>query len=445
MSSFLNLPSRSSSLLGQLTPYKLGFLFFGLALWLFLPIVGIFPLLFFIQLNIISKNGTIRQKNKKQNLLNLNNCLLLLIVLTLTIFISSFDPFKDTLIYIDDYSNLDDTSPFGIAKYGRGLEFVTFLLAYPTFILSNGSEYWFLFNHSLIINLLIVFFISRGLSKQYYPLILIFVFSINLYYGQVFYMRHFLSNVFLMLAVASLDRPRYFAATFLSIFSHLSNILYSLVTIVFKFDRLFLKFSRRLFKNRLLFNSLLFSLALGSGLIFKFYGSENIIGLIKPIIAWQSSLFNSDVGDYLQTRISNYDGRDSSEYSFPVMAIIDTVLIGLLIIIRNLKKADKKILCLVGLYCVYLLAFIFVALTGFNWRLCLLFFSLSGFFYLIGIEIDNRDVQLGLIFLALFKIAFFGFWLYKMDNQSYFVFFDAHPLEMTIYDYVVFFFDSITS
>ena len=57
MSYFLNLPSRSSSLLGQLTPYKLVFLFIGLALWVFLPIVGIFPLLFFIQLNIINKNA----------------------------------------------------------------------------------------------------------------------------------------------------------------------------------------------------------------------------------------------------------------------------------------------------------------------------------------------------------------------------------------------------
>lgn len=445
MSYFLNLPSRSSSLLGQLTPYKLVFLFIGLTLWLFLPIVGIFPLLFFIQLNILNKNGIVRLKKKKQKLLNLNNCLLLLIVLTVTIFISSFDPFKDTLIYINDYFNLDDTGPFGITKYGRGLEFVTFLLAYPTFFLSNGSEYWFLFNHSLIINLLIVFGISRGFSKQYYPLILIFVFSINLYYSQVFYMRHFLSNVFLMLAVASLGTTRYFGATFLSIFSHLSNLAYSLVTIVFQLDSLLIKFFRQLFKNKLLFNSLLFSSTLGGGLLFKFYGSENIIGLINPIIAWQSSLFQSDVGDYLQTRISNYDGRDSDEYSFPVMAIIDTVMIGVLIVLSNLKKADKKILCLVGIYLVYLVAFIFVALTGFNWRICLLFFSLSGFFYLIGMEIENRDIQLGLILLALFKIAFFVFWLYRIDNQSYFVFFDGQPLDMTIYDYVVFFFDSITS
>ena len=443
MSPSLNLPSRSrsSSFLGQLTSYKLVFLFFGLALWLFVPIVGIFPLLFFIQLNIIRKNGTIRQ-NKK--LFNINNWLLLIIVLTVTIFVSSFEPFKDTLIYIDDYLDLDDTGPFGIEKYGRGFEFGTFLLAYPTFLLTGGSEYWFLFNHALFINVMVVFFISRNFSQKYYPLILIFVFSVNLYYSQIFYMRHFLSNVLLMFAIACLGKPRYFTGIFLSIFSHLSNIGYGLVTFVFKIDTSFVGLAQKILKKKMLFNILLIAATAGAFLIFKIYGSKNIIGLINPIIAWQSSLFNSDVGDYLQTRISNYDGRtETTEYTIPAIAIFDTVLVGILIIFRNFKKADKKILCLVGIYFVYLVAFIFVVLTGFNWRLCLLFFSLSGFFYLIGIEIEHREIQLGMIVLALFKIAFFCFWLYKMDHKSYLVFFDGLPLEMTIYDYVVFFFDSI--
>ena len=242
MSSSLNLRSSSSFILERFTQYKYVVLCFGLALWLVSPMIGIFPLLLFVQLNVLKEERIYRQSDR---LFNLNNLILLLVVLTITIFASSFDPFSDTKIYIDDYGNLDDTGPFGVKKYGRGFEFVMFLLAYPTFLLSNGSEYWFIFNHALFINVLITFFIAPSFSKKYYPLVLIFVFSVSLYYSEVFYMRQFLSNVFLMLAVSSLNGKRYIPSLFLSIFSHLSNVFFSLVTVAFKADRA----SLNLFKN----------------------------------------------------------------------------------------------------------------------------------------------------------------------------------------------------
>ncbi len=441
MSSSLNLRSSSSFILERFTQYKYIVLCFGLALWLLSPMIGIFPLLLFVQLNVFQEDRIYRAGDR---LFNLNNLILLLIVLTITIFVSSFEPFSDTKFYIDDYRNLDDTGPFGVKKYGRGFEFVMFLLAYPTFFLSNASEYWFIFNHALFINVLVTFFIAPSFSKKYYPLVLIFVFSVNLYYSEVFYMRQFLSNVFLMLAVSSLNGKRYIPSLFLSIFSHLSNVIFSLVTVAFKADRASLNLFKKLMRHKILFNGLAIGLVITAFLIFKLYDSKSLIGLFTPIIDLQGNLLGSDVGDYLERRVTNYDGRlEKLEYTFPVMAIVDTIIVGFLILFRNFKNANKSTLCLVGIYFVYLLAFVFVALTGFNWRVCLLFFSLSGFFYLIGLEIEHKDGQLVMMLLAIFKVSTLIFWLFKLDKDSYFIFFDGSPLDMTIYDYVVFFLDSI--
>jgi hypothetical protein len=441
MSSSLKLRSSSSFILERFTEYSYVVLCFGLALWLFSPMLGIFALLFFVQLNVLKEERLDRESHK---IFNINNLILLLVVLTITIFASSFDPFEDTNVYIDDYGNLDDTGIFGVKKYGRGFEFVMFLLAYPTFLLSDGSEYWFIFNHALFINILVTFLIAPSFSKRYYPLVLIFVFSVNLYYSEVFYMRQFLSNVFLLMAVSSLNGKRYIPSLLLSIFSHLSNVVFALVTVAFKADQASLNLFNKLMRHKILFNIIAILIVLGAFIAFRIYGSESLIALLTPIINIQGDLLGSEVSDYLENRVTNYDGRlQELEYTFPVMAIVDTIIVGILILFRNFKNANKATLCLVGIYFVYLLAFVFVALTGFNWRVCLIFFSLSGFFYLIGLEIEHKDGQLVMMLLAALKILTFVFWLFKLDNDSYFVFFDGRPLDMTIYDYVVFFLDSM--
>ena len=197
-------------------------------------------------------------------------------------------------------------------------------------------------------------------------------------------------------------------------------------------------------RHKILFNGIAIILVITAFIIFKLYDSKSLIGLLTPIINLQGNLLGSDVGDYLEHRVTNYDGRlKELEYTFPVMAIVDMIIVGFLILFRNFKNANKSTLCLVGIYFVYLLVFIFVSLTGFNWRVCLLFFSLSGFFYLIGLEIEHKDGQLIMMLLAIVKVFTLIFWLLKLDTDSYFVFFDGRPLDMTIYDYVVFFLDSI--
>ena len=60
------------------------FLFLGLALWVFIPILGIFPLIFFIHLN---------QKSKSK----LNVIVSLLVILTITIFVFSSDFLVQTI------------------------------------------------------------------------------------------------------------------------------------------------------------------------------------------------------------------------------------------------------------------------------------------------------------------------------------------------------------
>lgn len=206
----------------NLSNYSIVVLFFALAVWVVVPIVGIFPLLLSVQLNLL-KPG---KKSKSE--IFLNNLLLILVVFTVSVFFSSVSVKLDLIKYIDSYKQLDRLTPFEAAEsYGAGFEFIIYLLAYPVYYLTNGDAYAFLFNHALIINTLVVFVISKRLSAKYYPILLMIVFSTPSYYFQMQVMRHALSNTFLMAAIATIESSgiSFFVFSFLSAFSHFSNFI----------------------------------------------------------------------------------------------------------------------------------------------------------------------------------------------------------------------------
>jgi hypothetical protein len=442
MNSSIKLKINSKNFLFRLTNYRLEILIFGLILWLFFPIIGIFPILLYIQLNILVPNKNKRIKNKKSWI---NNILLLLVVLTVTIFISSLKPYADTLVYLRNYSELDQTGPFGVG-YGRGLEFMTFLLAYPTYLLSNGSPYLFLFNHALFINLIITFIIAKNLSKQFYPLLLALVFSGYLYYTQVFYMRQFLANALLILAISFFEHKKFFFLIPWSIFAHLSNLPFSLATLIFKLDNYSFKITQKILNKKIIFSLAISAIIIHIAFSFYIYGLQAMIDLIQPILTLSNSFLGNNVVEYLQNLLLGYNEKlKDIEYSFPLISVVDTVIVGGLILIGAFKKTNKITSCLVIIYCMYLVAFIFVAITGFNWRICLLFFSLSGIFYAIGIESNNSKVQNTIIIIAFLKIIYFCLWLTRMNQYVSFVFFEGKPLEMTAYDYIVYFFNSLVT
>lgn len=207
----------------NLSNYSIVVLFFALAVWVVVPIVGIFPLLLSVQLNLL-KPG---KKSKSE--IFLNNLLLILVVFTVSVFFSSVSVKLDLIGYIADYQQLDRLTPFEAAEsYGAGFEFIIYLLAYPVYYLTNGAAYAFLFNHALIINTLVVFVISKRLSAKYYPILLMIVFSTPTYYFQIQVMRHALSNTFLMAAITTIESSgiSFFVFLFLSAFSHFSNFIY---------------------------------------------------------------------------------------------------------------------------------------------------------------------------------------------------------------------------
>lgn len=101
----------------NLSNYSIVVLFFALAVWVVVPIVGIFPLLLSVQLNLL-KPG---KKSKSE--IFLNNLLLILVVFTVSVFFSSVSVKLDLIGYIADYQQLDRLTPFEAAEsYGRSEE-----------------------------------------------------------------------------------------------------------------------------------------------------------------------------------------------------------------------------------------------------------------------------------------------------------------------------------
>jgi hypothetical protein len=204
-------------------------LLLGITSWFFIPILGIFPLLFWIQLKLLYN------KTYFTNQRGLINLVLALIILTVSIFASSITVYTDVATYVRDYQalglqdlfNLRDTETLGL--YGSGYEIVLFILSYPTKLLSDNSGYWFLFNHSLLINSLTVL-IAKRFSKSYYPLILVIIFSTFSYYHHVYLMRQFLANTFILLTILFIESKIWFYLFgILAFFSHMTSLMYILI------------------------------------------------------------------------------------------------------------------------------------------------------------------------------------------------------------------------
>ena len=208
-------------------------LFIAISTWILVPILGIFPLLLWLQLRHLKRAKTIHKNN---NLVE--NIFILCIIITISIFASSTTVYSDTAVYIDSYEKMNWNDIFNQSQsnsdiYGYGLEMVLFILCYPIKILSNSSPYYFLLFFSLFVNIATVY-IAKSVSKKYYFLLLIIIFSTVVYYNHVFLMRQFLSNVFLLIAAINIDFLTFWLLLPLSLFSHLSTLPYLILLILIK-------------------------------------------------------------------------------------------------------------------------------------------------------------------------------------------------------------------
>ena len=426
----------------DLSKLKLPMLFFGLAIWVVTPIIGNIPILLSIQLDLL------KTRRRKPKFLTLNNLLLVLVVLSLTIYISSFEIFADTKVYLDIYKTLDTKGIFDNYIAKERYEFGLFLLLYPLHILTDGSEYLALFFFSLISNFIVTFYLSKKLSDKYYPTILLIIFSTFFYYSQLFYMRQFLALLLVMMAIVNLESSfiAFCIWSLLAIFTHSSSAIYIFIAVVSK--SLFLvkaikikapKINKFFWYICLAFLALIiistaWTIYNNPQEIYKY--ANNIIDLLP-----KQQLTNS-----IQDRINLYDGRDRETFAFDIYRALATIVVGIFVIAKRHQKLTPIRLSLCIIYLISLLQIVFVIVTGFNQRIVYLFLTFYGFFFCIGLD-DRAKPKLGLISLLTMFIAAANTYNFltiqiNMSDVDGWSFFDGQPLMMSVYDYVVYFFKS---
>lgn len=439
----------------NLSNYSIVVLFVALAVWIVVPIVGIFPLLLSVQLNLL-KPG---KKSKSE--IFLNNLLLILVVFTVSVFFSSVSVKLDLIGYIANYQQLDRLTPFEASEsYGAGFEFIIYLLAYPVYFLTNGSAYAFLFNHALIINTLVIFVISKRLSAKYYPILLMLVFSTPAYYFQMQVMRHALSNTFLMAAIANIESSgiSFFIYSFLSAFSHFSNFIYVAILIflrtIFNLQISFLKIinlktikTRKNKKiNRMLAISILGLIFIVALLVFSMGTS-----FLNPLISLIAGLGFSDIARIVETRNIFYEEYNPGAGASIVLIILYLFMgIGGFISILDKENISNQKLALTVILFIQFIIYIFVVTTGFVWRACFLLLSMYGLFCVLIIESKLTKIKplniiafifVGLMFMyniRTFLLQLAQGWL----NGKPHIFFGGQPLHMNLFDYIKFFIDA---
>ncbi len=444
----INKPYNSKKLekiLSRLDRYKYSILLFGLFIWILIPILGVFPLLFFIQLSIL--------KPSVKTTKFLNAFVLLCILVTLSIFNSSFKPFSDTLVYIQAYSELGNKSIFDVAiSLHKNNDFILYLIAYPIYLLSNSSSYWFLFINTLIINSLTII-VSKKVSPKYYPIILILTFSSTFFVTQNFLMRQFLSNIFLLFALAYINDKLIFLfifGLFASAFSHSSNIFLVLILLTIRFQPHITKmlyaslsFSKKEIKR---FNTRIFVLTL------FFLVFVSIVFAVLTIV-YSSATFSTISGFFASnasrigidvSRLDSYSGY-SNEEGIPniTISIIESITILFLVLFyftpikgkyNNFSDFGFLVVLLYNIF-----GFLLTFFAGFVWRTSFLFISLSGIFYKLILDRQKERESIYFLFLLLFliilKISNFFRFLYFANSNSMFRFFDGDPLQKNIFDY----------
>lgn len=430
---------------------KLPVLFFGFAVWVSFPILGIIPLLLAIQLDLL------RPSKKCSKLLSLNNLVLILIILTISLYLTSIDAFADTKVYLDIYDNLDRQSPFDNYISKDRFEVVLFLFFAVIHYLSNESTFWCLFSFALFNNSVIVFYISKNLSPRYYPTLLIILFSSYFYYSQVFYMRQFFSLVFVLAAIVSMESNwiLFWIFSLLAIFSHTSSLIYigvcSGVQSAGNISRIIKKIKWR--KKDKIF----LLVALGLAVITLLYLGLQIYNNPKSIYRFIDSILElvpkAQITRSIQGRVENNDRRDTELFSLNIFLAIAILSVGIFIVSRNYKKITLKIWSFISIYLVSLLQILFILVTGFNQRIAYLFLAFFGLFFCIGLDdqklnepnkIKNFAVVSAItIFMAASNTFNFIGVQAKMQDIVGITFFDKHPLGVSLFDYIVYFFQSI--
>lgn len=429
----------------NLSELRFPVLFFGLALWVAAPILGNIPILLSVQLDLL------KPRQRKEQLLSVNNILLILVAVSTAIYISSFDIFADTRIYLDIYDTIDIKGVFDNEFVRDRYEFGLFLLLYPIHLLTNGSEYLCLLIFSLIVNFTVIFYISKNLSRKYYPTLLILVLSTFFYYSQVFYMRQFLSIMLVMMALVSMNSNWILFAVWslLAIFSHLTAAIYIGICLA---SQVIFYCQQKLISNLnksdrvVLYLVLLFIMSIFFYIAWSAYNNpQEIYQYANNII---DLLPERRLSSSIQGRVNAYDGRDTDLFEFNIFRIIATGITTIFMLVRRTKNLTPKLLSLNLIFVLSLMQIVFILITGFNQRIVYIYLVFYGFFFASGLNDKSEIKPFGLIsLLTIFAAAANTFNLFTIQASMIDIkgwsFFDGQPLSASAYDYIVYFFQSI--
>ncbi|MEY2832441.1 MAG: hypothetical protein RLZZ574_1699, partial [Cyanobacteriota bacterium] len=394
------------------------FLFIGLALWFISPILGVFALLYFVHLN-----------NKENSRLNL--LIILVVVITLTVFVSSVDIISDLAVYVDNYELLGKETPFEVSG-GGGFEFVMWLLSYPIYLFSGGSRYVFVFFWSLAINLATFFVIVKAFSPKNYALLALFIVSTPNFIGyQAFLLRQYIATVIFLIALIFIDKKVWMWGLYLlSILTHIGNILYLPILLLYK-------------KVKILESKVTVFLIVLFGITAAF--STSIVFDLSSFIA---KFLPSPYSSIILIKTYRY-GRQQVQSEDLGIAFVEQVIVFLIIIFlvnnKVVKNPQEKVLKF--LYPIFLA----IMLMGrniflFSNRFAFIFFPFGGLFYYFIIEhklkIFKKEI---IIYLLLAKIAYFIYFMNIMnDGKTVLTFMHGNTLGSNLFDYIEIVYDGFT-
>jgi hypothetical protein len=394
------------------------FLFIGLALWFVSPILGIFALLYFVHLN-----------NKENS--RLNSLILLLVVITITIFVSSVDIISDLAVYVDNYEHLDKETPFEVAG-GGGFEFVMWLVSYPIYKFSGGSRYAFIFFWSLLINLSTFFIIVKLFSPQKYALLALFIVTTPNFIGyQAFLLRQYIATIIFFIALIFLDKKIWMWTIYLlSVLTHIGNLLYFPILLLYN-------------KVKILESKITVFLVVMFGVTAAFSTS-----IIFDLASFVAKFLPSPYSSIILIKTYRY-GREQVASSDLGIAFVEQFIVFLIImllvnykVVQHSQERVLKFLHPIFLAIMFLGRNIFL----FSNRFAFIFFPFGGLFYYFIIEHKLKIFKQEIIMLLLVaKISYFVFFMNQMNNgETVLTFMHGNTLRSNIFDYIEIVYDGFT-
>ena len=433
------------SLFSLFKDYRHILLVFSLGIWIVCPLAGVALLLIHSQVNV----STNYLAGNRQNLSNIFS--IVVVLFTLTTYISSFEPFEDTVVYLDVYRRLE-REQFSIWS---DLEFepVSFIIPKCINILTSGNELSFLFVQTLTINLVLtactIFFFSR-----FYPLIILINAMTAGYYFQLFWMRQFYSFIFIIPAVCISNASLTILLFIVSFYTHNSSLFYFLPLFfrtvtekIYGIEQYFVSPLKKLFGPKLLIFTTLLGLVALLPLLWN--SSLGFLGSTVFTDGSASQKLNDYAGD--ATDLTATFNQDAATLRAQLRVIIDYIVILLFAFGADFQQVNSVFYRWLFLFFTMFLGYLGAILFGFNLRINSLFFCLPGFFYMIplysGKMVGKFNVYTGAF---LFSLAFrFSFFFYSLMSSyrsgSYLTFWDGNPLFTPITSYFELFFKSIAS